>query len=240
MAKPFYQRTGLVVLCILVGFLLLLGGTVFFTVGSARRKAASATPTPSLIPTASPTPTPLPNYHSLSFDPEVSALPGLMQAAEAQPELMGGDHWVDITPENLDLPGYVLFRHESLGYSYLKLPEGGYLRLGEQTQGCGVVNGVYADLNADDAPELLYTYTAETEAGPCARVGWLDLTTQENRTGAFLLQGADLALLEEGGRVLLYRAALSDTDSRGAYAIEFLAPLGELIEREDELFLLME
>ena len=94
------------------------------------------------------------------------------------------EYWVDITPANMILPEYTLFRHVELGYSFLRLPDGRYLRLGETTEGCGVVNGVFADLDANDQPELVYTYTAEAEDGPAARVGWLDLTTLENRSAA--------------------------------------------------------
>ena len=82
--------------------------------------------------------------------------------------------------------------------------------------------------------------TVETEAGPGARVGWLDLATLEDRAGAFLLKGDALALADEGGRLVLYRAALQDTDSRGFYAIDFIAPLGELMERDGALFLEIE
>ena len=122
----------------------------------------------------------------------------------------------------------------------MQLPDGRYLRLGERTDGCGVINALFVDLDADDSWELLYTYTVEAEAGPAARVGWLDLGTLENRTAAFLLKDNALALAEQDGRVLLYRAALSDTDSRGFYAIDFLSPLGELMERDEELFLEIE
>ena len=103
-----------------------------------------------------------------------------------------------------------------------------------------MVNALYADLDADEGWELVYTYTVETEAGPGARVGWLDLTTLEDRTGAFLLKDGTLALADEGGRLALYRAALRDTDSRGFYAIDFIAPLGELMERDGALFLEIE
>ena len=49
-----------------------------------------------------------------------------------------------------------------------------------------------------------------------------------------------MALADEDGRLMLYRAALQDTDSRGFYAIDFIAPLGELIERDGALFLEIE
>ena len=80
----------------------------------------------------------------------------------------------------------------------------------------------------------------EAEDGPAARVGWLDLTTLENRSAAFLLKNGVLALAENDGRIMLYRADLSTTESRGFYAIDFIAPLGELLERDSALFLEIE
>ena len=138
------------------------------------------------------------------------------------------------------MTGYTLFRHVELGYSFLRLPDGRYLRLGERTEGCGVVNGLFADLDADDGWELVYTYTTETDAGPAARVGWLDLGTLENRDAAFLLKNSALALADDKGRLILYRATLQTTDSRGFYAIDFVSPLGELMERDGALFLEIE
>ena len=230
----------MLILACVAAFLVLFLAVTVGTVYSARQRELNATPTPSNIPTQSPTPTPLPNYHALAFAPELAKMEGMNAVAEEHREELGPEYWVDVTPVNEPVTGYTLFRHVELGYSFLLLPDGRYLRLGERTEGCGVVNALFADLDADDGPELLYTYTVETEEGPGARVGWLDLTTLENRTGAFLLKGGALALAEDGGRMLLYRASLRDTDSRGFYAIDFFAPLGELMELDGGLFLEME
>jgi hypothetical protein len=240
MEIPFYKRKWVLILAVLVGFLLLILAVTAATVSARRQKELNATPTPSTIPTEAPTPTPLPNYHALAFDPDLSKMEGMNAVPEEYREELGREWWVDITPANEAMTGYTLFRHVELGYSFLLLPDGRYLRLGEQTQGCGVVNAVYGDLDADDGWELLYAYTAESEDGPAARVGWLDLTTLENRTASFLLKNGALALAENGGRLLLYRASLADTDSRGFYAIDFIAPLGELLERDGALFLELE
>ena len=240
MKTPLFTRKWVLILAVAIGFLLLLLAVTATTVSAARRRELNATPTPSLIPTAEPTPTPLPNYHALGFDPELSKMEGMNAVPEEHREELDRAYWVDVTPVNETLPGYTLFRHVELGYSFLLLPDGRYLRLGEQTEGCGVVNALCADLDADDGWELVYTYTVETDAGPAARVGWLDLATFEDRTGAFLLKDSALALADEDGRLMLYRAALQDTDSRGFYAIDFIAPLGELIERDGALFLEIE
>ena len=240
MKKPFYKRTWVLILAGLVGFLLLFLAVTAATVASARQKKLNATPTPTAIPTEEPTPTPLPNYHALGFDPDLAQMEGMNAVPEEHRGELGAAFWVDVTPTNEAVAGYTLFRHVELGYSFLLLPDGRYLRLGERTEGCGVVNALFAALDADDGPELIYTYTVETEDGPAARVGWLDLATLENRTAAFLLKRDALALADDGGRLLLYRAALQTTDSRGFYAIDFLSPLGELMERDGALFLEME
>lgn len=240
MEKPFYKRRWVLILAALVGFLLLFAGVTAATVSAGRRRAMSATPTPSPLPTQAPTPTPLPNYHALAFDPDLDRMEGMNAVGAEHREELGREWWVDVTPANADLPGYTLFRHVALGYSFLRLPDGRYLRLGERTDGCGVVNALFTDLDLDEGWELLYAYTAETEAGPAARVGWLDLTTLEDRSGAFLVKDRALALADDGGRVILYRASLQSTGSRGFYAIDFLAPLGELMERDGALFLEIE
>ena len=240
MEKPFYKRKWMLILALAVGFLLLFLAVTAATVSAARRRELNATPTPSMIPTAEPTATPLPNHHAVAFEPDLSRLEGLNVAVEERQAELGREYWVDVTPANEDVPGYTLFRHVELGYSILRLPDGRYLRLGETTEGCGVVNALYADLDADDQLELVYTYTAEGEEGPVARVGWLDLGTMENRTAPFLLKNGVLALADQEGRLVLYRAVLETTDSRGFYAIDFVAPLGELLERDGALFLEIE
>ena len=240
MERPFYKRKGVLILAVLVGFLLLFLAVTAATVSAARRRELNATPTPSLIPTAEPTPTPLPNYHALSFEPELAKMEGMSAVGEEHQGELGREYWVDVTPVNEAVPGYTLFRHVELGYSFLRLPDGRYLRLGETTEGCGVVNALFADLDADDGWELVYTYTAVSESGPAARVGWLDLATLEDRTAPFLLKNDALALADESGRLILYRAALAATDSRGFYTIDFLSPLGELLERDGALFLEIE
>lgn len=240
MEKPFFRRTWVLVLVGLIVFLVLFMAVTVATVYSARQRELNATPTPSNIPTEAPSATPLPNYHAVSFYPDLTKMEGMTALIAEHRQELGMEYWVDITPTNMILPEYILFRHVELGYSFLRLPDGRYLRLGEPTEGCGVVNGAFADLDADDQPELVYTYTAEAEDGPAARVGWLDLATLENRTGAFLLKNGVLALAENDGRLLLYRAALTTTDSRGFYAIDFISPLGELMERDGALFLEIE
>ena len=79
--------------------------------GSAhRRRALNATATPSLIPTEAPSPTPLPNYHALAFDPDLSKMEGMSAVPEEYREQLGAAFWVDVTPGNEPVTGYTLFR----------------------------------------------------------------------------------------------------------------------------------
>ena len=135
MEKPFYKRKWVLILAVLVGFLLLLLAVTAATVSAARWRELNATPTPSNIPTEAPTPTPLPNYHALAFEPDLSRMEGMNAVPEEHRAELGRDYWVDVTPVNETVAGYTLFRHVELGYSFLRLPDGRYLRIGERTQG---------------------------------------------------------------------------------------------------------
>ena len=185
MERPFFRRTWVLVLIGVIVFLVLFMAVTVATVYGRRQRELNATPTPSLIPTAAPSATPLPNYHAISFYPDLTRMEGMTAVVEGHRQELGMEYWVDITPANMILP-------------------------------------------------------AEAEDGPAARVGWLDLTTLENRSAAFLLKNGVLALAENDGRIMLYRADLSTTESRGFYAIDFIAPLGELLERDSALFLEIE
>lgn len=240
--KPFFRRTWVIVVLSVLGFIAVLLGAIGATVALKKQQAQAApTPIPTAVPTAVPTATPQPNYYALSFDPELDKLPGIGSYKEDYAEILGGDYWVDITPANKKLPeAYVVFRHVTLGLSYILFPDGTYVRLGETTAGCGVVNAVYEDLNLDGVPELLYTYTAEGGSGICCKVGWMDLDTRAVKEGSFSLQSGSMALQAEGGGVLLYRASLSATESSGFYVIDYGEKLGELLEQEGELYLSLE
>ena len=99
MERPRKKRTWALILAGLVGFLLLFLAVTAATVSAARRRELNATPTPSLIPTAEPTPTPLPNYHALAFDPELSKMEDMNAVPEEHRAELGREFWVDITPE---------------------------------------------------------------------------------------------------------------------------------------------
>ena len=143
---------------------------------------------------------------------------------------------MDITPENET--GIQLFRHVSLGWTYIAFPDGRYVRLGEGTG--GVLHALCTDLDLDGQEELLYTYAGEMNDQPCAKVGWLSLTTLEEKEGAFTLQNGTLALLEQEGRVYLYRAEKHETDSLGFYELTCTQRLGELLEQSGKLLLLLD
>ena len=89
MEKPLLKRTWALVLIGVLVFLLLFVAVTVATVYSARQRELNATPTPSNLPTEPPTPTPLPNYHALSFAPDLSRMEGMNAVAEEHREELG-------------------------------------------------------------------------------------------------------------------------------------------------------
>ena len=76
MERPFFKRTWVLVLIGVIVFLVLFMAVTVATVYGRRQRELNATPTPSLIPTAAPSATPLPNYHAISFYPDLTRMEG--------------------------------------------------------------------------------------------------------------------------------------------------------------------
>lgn len=239
--KPVYRRSWFMIVCGVLAGLLLFCGTVVLTVKLGQKQNTGSRPTAAPTMEADDSNqaenTPLPNFHALGFDPDLEKMQLSEGLWESNEGYWGKEYWVDITPENE--AGITLFRHVSLGLSYLMLPDGRYIKLGEGENGA-VEHALCTDLDMDGEQELLFTYTGEMNDSRCAKVGWMQLTTLEKKDGAFTLQNGVLALAEQGGRVYLYRAEKSRTDSLGFYALTCTEKLGELLEQGDRLVLLME
>lgn len=236
---PLYKRMWFMIVCGVAAAILLFCGTVYLTVKLGRgqnTQKAETIATPDLT-TSEPENTPLPNFHALSFDPDVEKLQLSDGIRESYEGYWGKEYWVDITPENE--AGITLFRHVSLGLSFLALPDGTYIKLGEGETGA-VEYALCTDLDLDGEEELLYTYSGEMNDSKCAKVGWMNLTTLEKKDGAFTLQGGTLAILEQNGRVFLYRAEKTQTDSLGFYELTCTERLGELLEQSGTLVLLLD
>lgn len=235
--RPLYKRGWFMILCLVLVLLLLFCGTVYATVNLGRKNARSS-PKPTAAETVAPEAenTPLPNFHALGWDPDTAKLQLPADVLEANRDILSREYWVDITPENET--GIQLFRHVSLGWTYIAFPDGRYVRLGEGTG--GVLHALCTDLDLDGQEELLYTYAGEMNDQPCAKVGWLSLATLEEKEGAFTLQNGTLALLEQEGRVYLYRAEKHETDSLGFYELTCTQRLGELLEQSGKLLLLLD
>lgn len=236
---PLYKRMWFMILCGVLAAVLLFCGTVLITVKMSRKQSSNkpeALATPDTV-TAEPENTPLPNFHALSFDPDLDKMQLSEGVRESNEGYWGKEYWVDITPENDS--GITLFRHVSLGLSFLALPDGTYFKLGEGETGA-VIHALCTDLDMDGKQELLYTYAGEMNDSKCAKVGWMNLSTLEKKEGNFTLQGGTLALAQQGGRVYLYRAEKTQTDSLGFYELTCTEKLGELLEQGGQLVLLMD
>lgn len=236
---PLYKRMWFMIVCGVVAAVLLFCGTVLLTVKMSRQQGstkAEATATPDTV-TAEPENTPLPNFHALSFDPDLEKMQLSSGVKESYEGYWGKEYWVDITPENDS--GITLFRHVTLGLSFLALPDGTYYKLGEGETGA-VEHAVCTDLDMDGQEELLYTYSGELNDSKCAKVGWINLATLEKKEAAFSLQKGTLALVEQEERVFLYKAEKTQTDSLGFYELTCTERLGELLEQSGTLVLVLD
>ena len=113
---------------------------------------------------------------------------------------------------------------------------GGFGRLRE---GCGAVSALYLDLDGDEENELLYTYTVTGENGTDCALGWLSPGNGSEVTAPFRLTKGTWALRSDDGRAILYKAALASTDSAGYYELIPGDDVGEVIEQEGGLALLV-
>jgi hypothetical protein len=234
--KPLHM-----LLLVLGGILLLalaMGATILIQQAArTKRPAAIATPEPTATPEA--TPIPDRSYAVLenpAFVPELDKL-GL---TEAELDYFGEENfapemWVDLTPDGFS--GAVI-RNIAVGYSYVVL-DGSYYRLGEGSDGKGVLDVLLCDLNADDEPDLLYTYHFGTTEDGETKVGWFDCVDRRSVVSSFGMQKAYLALSEEDGAYLVYRCTRS-VDETGAFALHFTDRIGEILEKGGELYLMME
>ena len=127
--------------------------------------------------------------------------------------------------------------HIGLGYSYLVL-DGDYYRLGEGDDGKGVLDVILCDLNYDGEWDVLYTYHFGHGDGTQAKVGWFDLAARTGVLSPFGTAGDYLALNEEDGAYILYRCERA-VDENGGFALTFTDRLGEVIEQNGGLFLLL-
>lgn len=233
------KRTVGIVLLIELGTVLLAVLAAFILIKTERRRlmpGRSAT-VYATAPAETPAPTPLPNFHAPEKDPDPDVLRIPESVREEYPDALTAAYWVDITPEGMD--GYTLLRHISLGMSYLVRPDGTALRLGEQSEGCGAVGALYLDLDGDEKSELLYTYTVTGEDGTACALAWLDPETGEQQTAPFMLERGTWALRSEDGCAILYTAELVSTDSLGYYELTPGRDIGEVIERDGKLALLV-
>lgn len=203
------------------------------------------TPAPTMAPTATPEPTPLPDrsYDSASrpsFEPDITLLGLNSDEIESYGEdYFSSEYWLDITPEALaQRTGCSVIRHTGLGYSYI-VWNGAYYRLGEGDDGKGVLDVIPCDLNADDLPDVLYTYHFGIGTDAQTKVGWFDFSTGKSTLSLFGMQQDYVALSEEEGSCILYRCTRF-VDENGGFALHFTDRIGEIIEQSGELYLMLD
>ncbi|MBR0082245.1 MAG: hypothetical protein IJP98_05865 [Clostridia bacterium] len=215
-----------------------MGGTILI---QQSLRPARPTAAPTAEPTATPEPTPMPDRRydaeqPLSFTPALEQL-GL-SADEIETygeENFGAEYWIDLTPA--DFRGSVI-RHIGLGYSYA-VYDGAYYRLGEGDDGKGLVDVLVCDLNDDGEQDLLYSYHFGYGGDAEAKIGWLDPQTGDGCLSQFGLLGGYLALSEENGAYYVWRCTRV-VDETGSFALHFQARIGEVIEHDGKLYLLLD
>ena len=97
---------------------------------------------------------------------------------------------------------------------------------------------ILCDLNYDSEWDVLYTYHFGHGDGTQAKVGWFDLAARTGVLSPFGTAGDYLALNEEDGAYILYRCERA-VDENGGFALTFTDRLGEVIEQNGGLFLLL-
>jgi hypothetical protein len=239
--KSLIGKGAFVVVCILVA-LLLLAGAIYGTY-RVQRCANSRQTNGTPEPTATPEPTPLPN-RLYPAEKHIAVAPPLdkLDLSDAHAEdygeiLQNPERWLDLTPEGAE--GFTVIRSIDLGCSYV-CEDGAYYRLGEGTDGKGVLDVILCDFDWDDTPDLLYTYHFGTNEDRCSKVGWFDFDTHASMLSDFQLQDGFFALAEENGAYVLYRADRDADLDTGTFSLTFTQRIGTLIESQERLILLME
>ena len=240
--KKVVKKGAFVVVCILAA-LLLLAGAIYGTYRIQRCASGPRTNGSTPEPTATPEPTPLPN-RLYEAEKHIAVAPPLdkldlndAHLEDYGPWLSDPERWLDLTPEGAS--GFTVIRSIDLGCSYV-CEDGEYYRLGEGTDGKGVLDVLLTDLNWDDVPDLLYTYHFGANEDQCAKVGWFDFDTHTSALSDFQLQNGFLALSEQDGEYVLFRAERDADLETGTFGLTFTQRIGTLIESRGRLILVME
>lgn len=245
--KPFFKRTWVTVLiCVIVGILVFCAAITITIKVRRDNIAASATQRPTAEPTAEPSATPVPERSydlgaTLDFDPDTTLM-GLDQSVldtYAGTEGLGGAYWADVTTDEVRALGALIIRHIELDLSYLYY-EGAYYRLGWGLGGYGLVDVAVCDLNYDGVPELIYSYSYGNQSEYTARIAWFDFAAMESVDAPFWVMEDNLAVSIENGSCYVYHAKRQTGNSEGGYVIYLHERIGELIEENGALYLILD
>ena len=238
--KKWLGKGAFVVSCIVISALL-LGAAVYITLRvrrgctSGNGIVAETTPTPE--------PTPLPDRvysadKNPPFAPSLEALDIAQGHLDDYAELLSdATHWIDLTPEGAE--GFTVIRSIDLGYSYV-VENGNYYRLGEGSDGKGVVDVILTDLDLDDEPDLLYTYHFGANENAYSKIGWFRFTTHTSSLSGFAQKDGFLSLSEEDGNYILYRAVRDADLDTGTFGLTLTERLGEITETMGRIELIMD
>lgn len=239
--KKRRSSTGLLILC---GLMLLVIVVLVMLLVAQNRKMR--TPPPAVVPTAEPSATPEPtvdrNYDAgtpITFTPDLAAL-GIPDAlTEDNAEVFSAAYFVDVTPPDIAAANALLIRHTGYDFVFLCY-DGAYYYLGESWDGHGLIDAALCDLNFDDTYEVLYTYATGTGSDYTAKVGWFDLGTKQCVVAPVSGAERNFAIVAEDIHTMhIYNAKRTDGQTEGGYVLTLGAPVGELVEQDGALLLLL-
>lgn len=227
--KKILGKGAFAVGCIVAAVLVLglaAGGTLLAMRGCRSKGSTVAVATPT------PAPTPVPGHEIYAHDMlEAPPLEKLGLSAghleEYSLDLMLPENWIDMTKDGIT--DFRVIRSKVLGCSYI-VQDGEYYRLGEGEDGKGLVDYIVTDLDWDDEPDVLYTYHNGANEDSYSKVGWFNFATHQNVMSDFSQKETYLALLEENGNCILYRADRSVDPDTFSFGLTLTERLGEITE----------
>ncbi len=239
------KKRGNTALMILCGVMLLIIVVLVMLLMAKNRAAGkpAVQDAPTAEPTASAPAVVDRNYDAgtpITFEPPLDAL-GIPDALiEDNQDSFTAAYFVDVTPADIRAAGATLIRHTLFDFVFLCY-DGAYYYLGESWDGHGLMDAALCDLDFDDQYEILYTYATGTGSEYTAKVGWFDLTARTNTVAPVSGTERNFAIVADGlYSMRLYNAKRTDGATEGGYVLTLGDPIGELVEQEGSLKLLLQ
>lgn len=242
MKKLLQNKLVFTLLCIIC-FTVLLGAVVFAVIYIGKCSVSSNRQRPQASATAEPTASPIPDRSydlgkTIDFDLDLDKLN--LGYIDPQDDTYSKEHWLNITTEQVsNATGAVIIKHDKQRCTFLVYHDS-YIRLDEGTDGFGVIDMAVCDIDFDDEPDLVFTYSFGVGEDYCSRVGWFDFDAMQRTVSDFYLMGHELALATADDiSCELFRAERRAGQSEGGYVLHIIEPnpLATVVEQDGRLML---